>query len=159
MKRFTIVLLCLFFGVAFFACHQKTEEDAVRGVVREIQAAAEQKDVKNFIRHLSESYLDPQGNNREMIKALLMGYFFRYPKISVYLSNLQIKIEGTRADVSFEAVLTSGEKTGSLKDILPQALGIYAFDVIMKKESRDWKVVFARWEDIGSSGDSSGVKP
>jgi len=80
---------------------------------------------------------------------LLLGYFLRYPKISVYINNLQIAVEGASAKVTFEAILTSGQKTGSLKDIIPQSFGIYAFDVAMKKENNGWKVIAAHWEEMG----------
>lgn len=76
-------------------------------------------------------------------------HFLRYPKISVYINNLQIAVEGASAKVTFEAILTSGQKTGSLKDIIPQSFGIYAFDVAMKKENNGWKVISAHWEEMG----------
>jgi len=72
---------------------------------------------------------------------------------------LQITVDGSSAKASFETVLTSKEKTGSLKDIIPQALGIYAFDVELKKESGDWKVTSARWEDIGVNSELPTDKP
>lgn len=152
-KRLILVLIlfAVLFGVS--ACDRETDESKIKKVIIAIQTAAEQKDVKNVIDHLSETYRDSQGNNREGIKALLLGYFFRYPKISVYINNLQINIKESSAQASFETVLTSKEKTGSLKDIIPQALGIYAFDVELKKESGDWKVTSASWEDIGINGE------
>ncbi len=145
------ILFAILFGVS--ACDRETDENKIKNVITAIQTAAEHKDVKNVIDHLSETYRDSQGNNREGIKALLLGYFFRYPKISVYINNLQITIKESSAQASFETVLTSKEKTGSLKDIIPQALGIYAFDVELKKESGDWKVTSASWEDIGINGE------
>lgn len=159
IKRSGLVLILFAVVAGIGACRREGDESRIKKVIVSIQDAAEQKDVKNVIRHLSESYLDPQGYNREAVKALLLGYFFRYPKISVYINNLQITVDGSSAKASFETVLTSKEKTGSLKDIIPQALGIYAFDVELKKESGDWKVTSARWEDIGVNSELPTDKP
>ena len=73
--------------------------------------------------------------------------FFRYPKISVYINSLTISVENKSARAVFQTVLTSGEKTGSVTDIIPQSLGIWDFDVTLKKESNDWKVTSAKWEE------------
>jgi hypothetical protein len=55
-------------------------------------------------------------------------------------------IENTSAKAVFQAVLTSGNKTGSASDVIPQSLGMYDFDVSLKKESNGWKVTSAKWE-------------
>ena len=47
----------------------------------------------------------------------------------------------------FQAVLTSGDKTGSVTDIIPQSLGVWEFDVTLKKESNNWKVISAAWKE------------
>ena len=96
--------------------------------------------------NLSKTYSDPQAFNYEGIKGLLLGYFFRYPKISVYINSLTISVEDTSARAEFQTVLTSGEKTGSVTDVIPQSLGVWNFDVSLKKESSDWKVTSAKWE-------------
>jgi len=44
-------------------------------------------------------------------------------------------------------MLTSSDKTGSIKDIIPQELGVWYFDVTLEKESEDWKVTSAKWEE------------
>jgi hypothetical protein len=37
---------------------------------------------------------------------------------------------------------------------LPESLGVYAFEVLLKKESGDWKVISAKWERVGDKGGS-----
>ncbi|HUI68198.1 MAG TPA: hypothetical protein VL087_08300 [Nitrospirota bacterium] len=41
----------------------------------------------------------------------------------------------------FQTVLYASDKTGSATDVLPQAIGIYAFNVVFSKESKEWGVV------------------
>jgi hypothetical protein len=149
MKRFMLICLIFFMTIIALGCNKETEEDKVRKVIADIQAAAEEKDVKTIINNLDKTYNDFQGFNRETIKRLLLGYFLQHPKISVYTSNLQISIEKASAKALFQAVLTSGNKTGSATDMIPRSLGVYRFDVSLNKGSDGWKVASARWERVG----------
>jgi hypothetical protein len=133
-----------------------TEQDKVKKVITDIQTAAEDKDVKKIINNLAKTYNDPQGFNYETIRGLLLGYFFQYPKISAYITNLEISVENTSAKAVFQTVLTSGNKTGSAADVIPQSLGMYDFDVSLKKESDGWKVTSAKWEEVVNNGRREG---
>jgi len=146
MKRVATIFLIFIIAIAVPGCHKDNDQDKVKKVITDIQEAAEQKDVGKIMNNLSKTYSDPQGFNYESIKGLLIGYFFRYPKISVYINNLTISVENTSATAVFQTVLTSGEKTGSVTDVIPQSLGVWDFDVTLKKESNDWKVTSAKWE-------------
>jgi len=150
MRRFVTILLIFVITITALGCHKETEQDKVKKVITDIQAAGEEKDVKKIINNLSKTYNDPQGYNNETIKGLLLGYFFQYPKISAYITNLEISVENTSASAVFQTVLTSGNKTGSASDVIPQSLGMYDFDVSLKKESDNWKVTSAKWEEAGN---------
>ena len=147
MRRVVMVFLIIVVVLAIPGCHRETEQDKVNKVITEIQAAGEVKDLSKIMKNLSKNYSDPQGFNYEGIKGLMLGYFFRYPKISVYINNLTISVENSSARAEFQTVLTSGEKTGSVADVIPNSLGVWDFDVTLKKESNDWKVTSAKWEE------------
>jgi hypothetical protein len=146
MRRIVTMSLVFVIIITVLGCHKQTEQDKVKKVITDIQAAAQEKDVKKIINNLSKTYNDPQGYNYETIKGLLIVYFLQYPKISAYITNLEISIENTSAKAVFQTVLTSGNKTGSAADVIPQSLGVWDFDVTLKKESNDWKVTSAKWE-------------
>lgn len=150
MKR--IVTIILIFVITFTAlgCHKETEQDKIKKVITDIQTAAQEKDVKKIMDNLSKTYNDPQGYNYETIKGLLLGYFFQYQKISAYITNLDISIADTSAKAVFQTVLTSGNKTGSASDVIPRSLGVYDFNVLLKKESNRWKVISTKWEEAGN---------
>jgi hypothetical protein len=156
MKHVVTILLVFVIAITVLGCHKQTEQDKVKKVITDIQAAGEEKDVKKIINNLSKTYNDPQGYNYETIKGLLIGYFLQYPKISAYITNLEISIENTSAKAVFQTVLTSGNKTGSAADVIPQSLGMYDFDVSLKKESNGWKVTSAKWEQAGTNEHSGG---
>ncbi len=147
MKRVVTIFLIFVIAIAVLGCNRQTDQDKVKKIITDIQTAGKAKDLKKIMKNLSKTYSDPQGFNYEGIRGLLIGYFFRYPKISVYINNLTISVENTSAKAVFQTVLTSGEKTGSVTDVIPQSLGIWDFDVTLKKESNDWKVTSAKWEE------------
>jgi hypothetical protein len=146
MKRVTAIFLIFIFVASFSGCAREDEQTKVKKIITAIQAASEAKEVKKVMEHISKNYSDPLGNNNESIRGLLVGYFSRYPKISAYISNLDISVEGAAAKAKFETVLTSGVKTGSISDVIPESLGVWNFDVTLKKESDAWKVISAQWQ-------------
>jgi ketosteroid isomerase-like protein len=146
MRRIAMFFVIFCIAISGFSCHKETEEDKVGKVIADIQAAAEQKDIRRIMDSISDTYSDPRGFNREGIRRLLAGYFFRYPKISVYVNDLTISVFDTSARALFQTVLTHGEKTGSVTDVIPQSLGVWNFEVVLKKEANDWKVTSAGWK-------------
>ena len=157
MKHFVTILLIFVITMAALGCHKETEQDKVKKVITDIQTAAQEKDVKKIINNIAKIYNDPQGYNYETIKGLLIGHSLRYPKISAYINNLEISIEDKSAKAVFQTVLTSGNKTGSMSDVIPQSLGVYDFDVSLKKELNGWKVTSAKWEQVGND-ENGGVR-
>jgi hypothetical protein len=149
MKRFVTICLILVVAIAMFGCSRGTEEDKVRKVITDVQTAAEEKDVRKIVGNIADSYNDPQGFNRETVRRLLLGYFLGHPKVTVYINYLNISVENSSARADFQTILTSGKKTGSATDVIPESLGVYRFDVSLDKVSGDWKVTSARWERLG----------
>jgi hypothetical protein len=150
MRPVVTLLLLFTMTITALGCHSETEQDKVKKVITDIQKAAEEKNVKKIINNLSKTYMDPQGFNYDTIKGLLLGYFFQHAKISAYITDIQISVDNTAARVVFQAVLTGGSKTGSAADLIPESLGMYAFEISLKKESDGWKVTSAKWERLGN---------
>ncbi len=148
-KVIALVLLCAAL-VWLPACHKKTDADRVKEVVTTIQKAAGDKDIGKILRNLSKTYHDSHGNDYDGMKAFLLGYFFRHQKISVYITDLDVTVSGTKAQAVFHAILSGGKKTESLSTLLPESLGMYAFTVDFAKEDGDWKVVSADWKRAGN---------
>ena len=142
--------------ITTLGCHTETEQDKIKRVITDIQKSAEEKNVKKIINNLSTTYQDPQGFNFDTIKGLLLGYFFQHPKISAYITDLEISVDNTSAKVVFHVVLTGGSKTGSAADLIPESLGMYAFEVSLKKEPDGWKVTSAKWERVGEGENKGG---
>lgn len=130
---------------AISSCHQVTDQERVKKLITEVQKGVEEKDVRKVLDRISKSYLDPQGNNYEGIKGMLIAYFYQYPKISLYIINLEVAPEDAGMRARFDAVLT-GRSSGSTNVILPESIDIYSFDVHCIKESSEWKIKSATWK-------------
>ncbi len=144
VKSRVIVPALLLAAVIFHGCHTETEEDKVKKVITTVQRAAEKKDVKEVLSHVSKTYHDPQENDYEGIKGLLLFYFFRHQSVSIFIPELEVAVHDGVAAAKFQAVL-SGRNKGA-GDILPEALGVYVFDVSLGREEGKWKVTSAKWE-------------
>jgi hypothetical protein len=151
LKRIMALTLVSFLLVLIPVCYLETEQDRVRKVIATIQKAAEEKDIRKVVNSLSKTYSDPQGFTYDTIKGLLLGYFFRHQNIHVYITNLDVTVDDSVGRAVFQAVLSGGNKTGSATDILPEALGMYAFDASFKKEDGEWKVSSAKWNRVAGN--------
>ena len=151
MEKVAIITMVLLTVILLPGCQQKSEQDKVRKVIKEVQRAAEAEDIRTMLGHLSRTYRDPQGYDYNGIKGLLLSYFFRHQKISIYLTNLDVTADGLSARATFQAVLSASDKTGPAAAVLPEALGIYSFNVVFSKESREWMVVSSMWERLGEA--------
>jgi hypothetical protein len=151
MKRIIPIILLSILIASGLGCHKETEQDKVKKLITSLQKATEEKDLKTIITSLSKSYNDPQGNNYESIKGLVLAYFYRYPKISMYIPSLDVSVEDLSAKAVFQAVLTARGSSDSAPAVMPESLGMYAFDLALKKESGEWKVVSAKWERVGDA--------
>jgi hypothetical protein len=151
LKRIMALTLVSFLLVLIPVCYLETEQDRVRKVIATIQKAAEEKDIRKVVNSLSKTYSDPQGFTYDTIKGLLLGYFFRHQNIHVYITNLDVTVDDSVGRAVFQAVLSGGNKTGSATDILPEALGMYAFDASFKKEDGEWKVSSAKWNRVAEN--------
>ncbi len=157
MRKLTVVVVVCCALVSLSACHRVSEEDKVRKVVQHVQKAAEKKDIKEVLMNLSKDYRDPQGYDYDSIKGLLLGYFFQHQRIHAYIPSLDVTVQGGSATAHFDAVLTGAGAPGTEAPLMPNALGMYTFDVNMKNEEGDWKVTSAKWERTGTA--QPGVSP
>jgi len=151
MTRPGVILFVLLPALLLNACHKPTEEDKVRKVVADIQKATEEKSIRTVLDRISKTYRDPQGYDYEGVKGLLAFYFFRHQRVSVYLPSLDVTVTGNRARAVFQAVLTGRGGGESAVPVLPEALGVYDFEVVFVKEEGEWKVVSAAWKRVGDA--------
>lgn len=142
-------LTFLTFALLFSSACTKTDEDRVKKVITKFQEAIEEKALRSALDKISHAYRDPRGNDFDGIKGILSYYVFRHQRVAVYIPAIDVVVEGSTAKALFQAVLSGGAKMDSLGDLLPEALGVYQFEVALDREDGGWKVTSATWERTG----------
>jgi hypothetical protein len=144
------LLLVAFVLFSAVSCRRgQTDEDLIRGMIGDAVDAAVTKDIKGVIEHVSDTYKDEYGNDRDALKGLLFVYFRQYERINVYVRESEISVDGDRAEANVKVVFTGGESLEDLGDMVPSSGGGYLLEMKLKKEGGDWKVTRSRWTDIG----------
>ena len=144
----SFLTMCLV-AACMYSCHKESEYDKVKKVVLNVQKATEEKDIRVILDSISKTYRDPQGNAYDDIKGLVLAYFYRYQKISLYIPSIEVAVENSSAKAAFQAIMTGRGAHDPSTAVLPESIDAYAFDVSLKKEPGGWKIVAAKWERIG----------
>ncbi len=152
MRNAVLVFLAVNAIIPFFACTRKTEDEKIRNVIEAVRKAAEDRNVKDVLAHVDKNYRDPQGNDFQGVRSLLLYYYFHNQKITIVVSNVETTVEGRSAKASFQAIFAGG--SGASGGILPEGLSAYRFDVSFSKDGDDWKIASAAWERWGEAGQS-----
>ncbi|UCD83474.1 MAG: hypothetical protein JSU92_09190 [Deltaproteobacteria bacterium] len=150
-KSNIIAATTLFFLITFFGCSKPppTEEGVIRGIIDEVAEKASAKDIMAIKKHISKSYRDRRGNDYQAISGILL-YHFWAEKTSVYLTEVEVSVEGEEANAVVKAILTRGKEFKSLKDLIPDAASYYQFDVVFRKEDGKWLVRSGDWKPASS---------
>ena len=147
-KLFLVALCVLFFSIG---CSKPLpDEEAIRGAIEGMAKAAEAKDVKGMMRHVSEDYRDNFGNNRKAIKGMLLYEIFRPEPITVFVRSVGVEIEGETALADIKVVMVRGTGVESMEAILKAKSAGYRIDAVFGKETGGaWRIQSAEWTDVG----------
>ena len=120
-------------------------EEALRAWVADGVAAAENKERRNLVSMISESYADARGNERDDIENLLRVYFLRQNKIGLLPNIEEITVYG---DTAAKLVMTVG-MAGTNDGVFGFSADAYRFDLELEKNGDDWQLIAARWGELG----------
>ncbi|MBN1882251.1 MAG: nuclear transport factor 2 family protein [Deltaproteobacteria bacterium] len=145
-----VLLLVASIMLSVVSCRKSlSDEDLIRGIIESAARAAVEKDIKGVTEHVSDSYKDEYGNDRDALKGLLFVYFRQYDRINVYIRDTEITVEGDRAEAAVKVVFTGGETLEEIGDVVPSSGGGYLLEIKLEREDGEWKAVRSRWTDIG----------
>ncbi len=141
---FKVVAFLIFIAVALAltSCGKElTDEEKIEALIRDAAEKAEAKDIRGVLKHVSESYKDKEGNDRNQIKGLLFIYFQRYEKIGIFIRDIEVEVNGDSASAVVKLIFTGGA------EIIPDSGSGYILDLKLKLEEGDWSVVRAGWTE------------
>jgi len=124
----------------------QTPEARIRRVFAEMQAAAETRDAGAIKLHLSETYRDAQGDDRQAVVAIATMHFMRHT--SVHLLTRVSTLEVTAPGEAHAQVLVAmaGTPIADARQLIPLRADLYRFDVKLRDEDGDWRVTAAAWQ-------------
>jgi len=116
------------------ACGTKSsDEEQVRALIDEVEAAAEARDTSEVLGHVSDDYGDSSGLDKPQLQNFLRGYFLAHPKLE-----LLVNIESLEFPVDGLAHAVISVTTVELTDPNRQRLKLE-----FRRSGGDWQVVRA----------------
>ena len=94
---------------------------------------------------ISPAYADSRGNGRDDIENLLRAYFLRVKTVTLVTSVDEIRVV---ADDFAEVALTVG-MAGRTDGVLGFNADAYHFALELEREGDDWRLISARWAEVG----------
>lgn len=139
VRRASLVLLLLLLA----ACREK---DPIAATITDAAEAAESRDARAVMKHLSKNYSDANGNRGE-VELALRRYFFAYSTIDLTVQRLETTHSSSSGRATFRVLFIGVPKTiGGMDQLLPRSQS-YDFDVWLEKEDGDWKITTAQWRE------------
>jgi len=121
-------------------CSRSSPEEQLRATIARMQAAAEAREPRGFIEHVSEDFVGTPGElDREGLRNLLRGILLSQQRIGVTLGPMAVKLYGEdRARVETKAFVT-----GSGGALDSDSISIVSD---WRLEGGDWRCIAASWE-------------
>jgi ketosteroid isomerase-like protein len=130
MKFFSVLLAF----TTLVACGARSsDEQQVRDLVAQMEAAAEERDASDVLQFVADGYADANGFDKPQLRDFLRGYFLAHPHVEllVNVANLQFPADGlAQAEISVARVALDDPERVRLK-------------VEFRREGDDWRVVRA----------------
>jgi hypothetical protein len=147
MNRLTRILFTFGVIVCLAACGDPptAPEEELRAWVAAGEEAAEHKERRELVGMVAPSYADARGNDREQIDKTLRAYFFRQHEVGLVTRIEEITVYD---DTAAKIVLTVG-MAGTNDGVLGFSADAYRFDMEVEKASGEWKLISARWGQLG----------
>jgi hypothetical protein len=121
------------------------ETAALRQLIDDAEAAAEDRQTGYFRSLLAESYSDARGNDHERMIEIVRGYFLMHPSLEIVTRIETIEIVGSDvAEISLLAGVVGQRVGGALLGGLDGRL--YDLDLELIRRGGDWQVIGASWE-------------
>jgi hypothetical protein len=127
--------------LVFSGCSRDPEEQRLREAIDAMQAAVLERRAADFMERVAEDFVGAQGIDRAALHNLLRAQMLRNASIGATIGPLEIRLQGERAQVDFDAVLTGGAG-----GILPERAQAYAITTGWRLEDDEWRLFLAEWE-------------
>lgn len=129
--------------MAMPACHRDTPEAALRAQLQEMQSAAGEGRMGDFMTGVTGDFVGNEGMDRAALHNLLRMQALAKSNLGVTAGPLQIQMQGDQAIVRFDAILAGGSGR-----FLPDSVQTYSITSGWRIEAGEWRVYYAQWQPM-----------
>ena len=134
----------LWMALALLAgCAKAPAEERLRARIAQMQDAIVARDVSGFMEGVAADFIGPGNLERAALQQLVRLQVMRNAAIGATLGPVQVTLQGERATVEFDAVLTGG--AGGL---LPERAQGYRIHSGWRDGEESWQVFNAEWTPV-----------
>ena len=127
-----------------------TDEEAIQALLERASGAVEEKRPGDVMAAVSERF-QGEGMGHHELKQFVTYQVLRGSWHAVVPVSVRVKVDGDRADATFDAALIRGGKGTGIAGRLPEAGDTWRIEAALEREKDGWKVVTARWRRIGAA--------
>jgi hypothetical protein len=139
----------LLFGLIFCvlmaipACHRDSPEAALRTQLQEMQSAAGEGRIGDFMESVTGDFVGNEGMDRAALHNMLRMLALGKSNLGATTGPLRIEMQGDQATVRFDALLAGGSGR-----FLPDSAQAYSITSGWRMERGEWRVYYAQWEPM-----------
>lgn len=147
-KKHTILLILAPF-IFLTVCGQRTDEDLIRELMKDVGEQVEKKDLSGLLDFLDDDYSDFNGRNKSQTEGMAQTYFNQFRGIVLHILHTRIdEIGSQEASIQCDVALSSGAAR-TFRKLIRVSTDNYRFSIkLIKKEDR-WLIRYAEWRYIG----------
>jgi len=128
---------------AIVACHRDSPEEALRVQLQEMQSAAGEGRMGDFMKGVAGDFTGNEGMDRAALHNLLRMQALAKSNLGVATGPLQIQMQGNQATVRFDVLLAGGSGR-----FLPDSARTYSITSGWRIEEGEWRVYYAQWKPL-----------
>lgn len=136
---------CLFLLLlpVLYACSEPpSDEKLIASAMEQLQQATEQKKLRAVMQFYTDDFLGNGRMNKASLQARIYFHFRQNPRVTAYISNVDIQLDENLARVSCQLLVTGSQ------GVLPDKGRLYHIESSWRKEQSVWRVFRSEWEDI-----------
>ncbi len=143
MKRFAALLLA---AALIAGCADPDSPEAqVRRTIDTMEAAAEARDVGDLMDFIADDFRDGYGRGPDELRRYVQGYFIANQSIHLLTRIEQIDFPHPDEARLHVAVGMVGREAAAA-NAWNLAADVYDFEVTMRRNGDDWRVIHAKWQ-------------
>ena len=123
---------------------EPTDEELIQALLERASGAVEEKRPGEVMAGVSERF-QGEGMGYRELKQFVTYQVLRGSWNAVVPMSVRVKVDGDRAEATFDAALIRGGKGEGLAARLPEAGDAWRIEATLEREKEGWKVVSARW--------------